>query len=94
MYYRRTFHAFAKSNHVVFSVKMENKKTEPFVLVGREPFWTVIRVNVTNSILLFPPEKITQRKRQHGGQGQKSFNAIEEFCERFDKAVKNTLAQV
>ena len=39
-------------------------------------------------------EKITQRKQQHGGPGQKSFNAIEEFCERFDKAVKNTLAQV
>ena len=67
MYYRRTFHAFAKSNHVVFSVKMENKKTEPFVLVGREPFWTVIPVNVTNSVLLFPhrennPEETAARR--------------------------------
>ena len=35
------------------------------------------------------------RKQQTGGLGgPKPFNAIEEFCERFDKAVKNTMAQV
>ena len=56
--------------------------------------WTRAIVDCSNSVQLFLTEKITQRKRQHGGQGQKSFNAIEKFCERFDKAVKNTLAQV
>ncbi len=52
---------------------------------------------VTNELLILFVhfvEKISFRKQQIGDQDRKSFSAIEEFCERFDKAVKNTLQQV
>ena len=45
--------------------------------------------------ITFFTEKISQRKQQRRfGNQPKNMNAIEDFCERFDRAVKNTLDQV
>ena len=40
--------------------------------------------------MYFITEKISERKEQDGDTGPKSNSAIEDFCDRFDRAVKNT----
>ena len=44
---------------------------------------------------MYLTEKITERRRQMGDDGTGRVNsAIDDFCERFDQAVKNSMTKV
>ena len=46
--------------------------------------------SVCNFFVSLFAEKISDRRKQDGDTGPKPNSAIEEFCDRFDRAVKNT----